>query len=152
MRKLEAKRVIQHENLQRPDRCIIHIFNEYCHRCPENRPDNSFYLKPLAKPTGEVWFASIPVGHNTLDKTIVRICKNAGITGYKTNHSLRVTLAIRLFQTGIDEQLIIAKTGHRSTDGIRNYKRVSKEQLSHLSDAVTHSSTIPKPKIGVLLD
>ena len=147
MRKLEAKKVIQHENLEHPDKCIVRIFNEYCCRCPQNRPENSFYLKPLTKPKGEVWFSTVAIGHNTLDKTISRICKNAGIAGYKTNHSLRVSLATRLFQKGIEEQLIMAKTGHRSTEGIRNYKRVSKEQLTDLSDAVACSSAIPKPKL-----
>ena len=61
------------------------------------------------------------------------MCRAAGINGFKTNHSLRVSLATRLFQSGIDEQLIMAKTGHRSTDGVRQYKRVNDEQLEILS-------------------
>ena len=67
----------------------------------------------------------MPVGHNTLSQTVSRLCKTAGIPRFKTNHSLRVTTATRLFQSGIDEQLIMDRTGHRSIDGIRRYKRVS---------------------------
>ena len=40
--------------------------------------------------------------------TFKRLCEEAGIEGYKTNHSLRVTTATRLFQSGAEEQLIMA--------------------------------------------
>ena len=74
---------------------------------------------------------------------MARMCKNAGIKGYKTNHSLRVTTVTRLFQAGIDEQLIMERTGHRSTDGIRVYKRTSSEQQEQISDTLLRSK---KPK------
>ena len=80
-----------------------------------------------------MWFSNTPIGHNSLDKMIGRMCKIAGIKGYKTNHLLRVSLATRLFQNSVDEQLIMAKTGHRSTDGVRKYKRVGNDQLQMLS-------------------
>uniref|UniRef100_A0A1X7UEF4 Tyr recombinase domain-containing protein n=1 Tax=Amphimedon queenslandica TaxID=400682 RepID=A0A1X7UEF4_AMPQE len=47
----------------------------------------------------------------------------------QTNHSFRgVTAATRLFQAGVDEQLIMKRTGHRSTDGVRIYKHISDQQ------------------------
>ena len=52
----------------------------------------------------------------------------SGVKGYKMNHSLCVTTATRLFQKHVDEQLIMARTGHRSIEGARTYKRVSEEQ------------------------
>ena len=61
----------------------------------------------------------MPVGHNTLSKTVGRLCKKADIPGYKTNHSLCVTSATHLFQSGADEQLIMSRTGHRSVDGVQ---------------------------------
>ena len=36
MRKVQPKHVIQHENLEKPDRCIVRVFEEYSHRCPPN--------------------------------------------------------------------------------------------------------------------
>ena len=147
MRKLQPKQVIQHENLEKPDRCIVRVFEEYSRRCPPNRPESSFYLKPLVKPKGDIWYAAVPVGHNTLDKTVARLCSAAGIIGFKTNHSLRVTLATWLFKEGVDEQLIMAKTGHRSTDGVRSYKRVSKEQMELISNVVQGGSLEKKPKL-----
>ena len=66
--------------------------------------------------TGQCMVHKIPVGHNTLSKTVKRLCAAAGIEGYKTNHSLRVTAATRLFKSGVDEQLIMSMTGHRSIE------------------------------------
>ena len=147
MRKVQPKQVIQHENLEKPDRCIVRVFEEYSHRCQPNQPESSFYLKPLVKPKGDIWYAAATVGHNTLDMTVARMCSAAGISGYKTNHSLCDTLATRLFKEDVDEQLIMAKTGHRSTDGVRSYKQVSKEQLEWISNVVQGSSLEKKPKL-----
>ena len=47
------------------------------------------------------------------------------ISGYKTNHSLQVTTATWLYQASIDEQLMMERTGHRSLDGVRFYKRTN---------------------------
>ena len=44
---------------------------------------------------------------HTLANTVKRLCEKGGIRGYKTNHSLRVTTATHLFQSGADEQLIM---------------------------------------------
>ena len=65
--------------------------------------------------------------------TISRICKVAGIGGYKTNHSLRVMAATRLYQAGVDEQLIMKRTGHRSIEGVRVYKCASDEREEEVS-------------------
>ena len=75
-------------------------------------------MTPLRKFTEECWYSWEPVGHNPLGSTVKRLCESAGITGYKTNHSLRVTAATRLFRRGVDEQVIMNVTGHRSVDGI----------------------------------
>ena len=44
-----------------------------------------------------------------------------------------MTNATKLFQSGIDEQLIMARTGHRSLEGVRAYKRVSTDQKQSVS-------------------
>ena len=59
------------------------------------------------KPSSNIWYTSVPIGHNTLTQTVKRLCSAGGISGYKTNHSLRVTTASRLFQNGVPEQLIM---------------------------------------------
>ncbi len=66
--------------------------------------------------------------------TILLGCQKAGISGYKTNHSLRATTATRLYLNGVDEQLVMERTGHRSIEGIRSYKRTSSDQQENISD------------------
>jgi hypothetical protein len=41
---------------------------------------------------------------------IARLYRQAGILGYRTNHSLCATAATRLYQSGIVEQLVMEKT------------------------------------------
>ena len=81
------------------------------------------------------------MGHNTLSQTVRRLCKQA-VAGFKMNHLLRVTSAMRLFQSGVDKQLIImSHTGHRSVDGVRSYKRISEEQKKKVSGILSSVST-----------
>ena len=61
--------------------------------------------------------------------------KAANIQGYFTNHSLRVTAATRMYDAQLDEATIMSRTGHRSVDGVRAYKRTT-NRLQELSSAV----------------
>ena len=118
-----------------PSRCFIRIFKLYLSKLDVHAPQSAFYYKPLQKwsSTG-AWFTKQPLGHNTLDTMMSRICKKAGVTGYKTNHSLRATAASRLYHSGLDEQLIMERTGHRSIEGIRSYKRTNSQQQQKVSN------------------
>ena len=55
-RKKEPKVVIQYTNSDDPRKCIVRLYKFYNEKCPPDRPDNTFYLKPLSKPAGNVWF------------------------------------------------------------------------------------------------
>ena len=132
-RKVTPK-IVYHHASENPERCFVRLFKKYIQLCPENPNLTAFYLQPLKSPTSDCWYSSKPLGHNTISKTISRLCSEAGITGYKTNHSLRATAATRLYQSGIDEQLVMERTGHRSLEGVRCYKRTSDEQREVLSD------------------
>ena len=57
----------------------------------------------------------------------------------KTNHALRATAATRLYQAGVDEQLIMEKTGHRSLEGMSSYKRTNTEQQENISNILSLS-------------
>jgi hypothetical protein len=59
--------------------------------------------------------------------------------GFYSNHSLRATCATRLFESGIDEQLIAKQTGHRSL-AIRSYKRPCEEQEKTVSAIIQEGS------------
>ena len=141
-----------HANLEVPHRCFVRLFKMYQSLCPPDAPEGAFYLQPAHKPTPTCWFSRKPLGHNTLAKTVSRMCSSAGIEGYKTNHSLRATSTSRLYHSGVDEQLVMERTGHKSTDGVRSYKRTSESQREALSDIlnrkkprVEEPSTVPIP-------
>ena len=141
-RKNKPKVVTLYENSQNPTRCFVRLFRLYQSKCPSSRPKDSLYLRPLKNPTAHCWYAPRAIGHHTLDTTVSRICRGAGIKGFKTNHLLRVTTATRLFQAGVDEQLIMERTGHHSTGGIRTYKRTSAEQQEAISDILSRSKKL----------
>ena len=148
-RKCQKKEVIHYANENDHERCLVRLYKLYQSRCPEGRPKGAFYLKPLDNPKADVWFSKHAIGHNTLTKTIKRLCETAGIKGYFTNHSLRTTAATRLFEAGLDEQLIMQRTGHRSVQGVRSYKRMTETLKKRTSDVLndcTNSQT-KQPKI-----
>ena len=97
-------------------------------------------------PLGEdYWYTNQPLGHCTLDSTVKRMCEQAGIPGYRTNHSLRATAATRLHQSGcVEEQEIMQRTGHRSIEAVRSYKWTSSEQLEQVSDILNNDNNAKK--------
>ena len=145
-RKIFPKSVKHYDNEENRNRCFVRLLKFYNSVCPPDTPDNAYYLKPLQSATNGCWFTKQPLGHNVLSNMVNRMCLKAGITGYKTNHSLRATTASRLYHEGVDEQLIMERTGHRSLDGIRSYKRTSSEQVMVLSDVLNNTTTVNKRK------
>ena len=133
-RKVVPKVVIHHANTNNPSRCFVRLFRLYRQMLPDDVPAHAFYFRPLVKPTKDCWYSKLPLGHNLLSSTVPRICKLGGIQGFKTNHSLRATATSRLYQSGVDEQLVMERTGHRSLDGVCSYKRTSDQQREALSD------------------
>ena len=72
-----------------------------------------------------------------------KLCDQAGLSGKYTNHSLRATCATRLFQAGVDEQLIKSVTGHRS-EAVQDYKRENPKLISEAQKKV--SCTVTRPE------
>lgn len=76
----------------------------------------------------------------TIGKTLS--CKCAGIEGYKTIYSLRATSTTRLYESGVDEKLVMERMGHRSLEGVRCYKLTSDSQRQALSNILNWPSTM----------
>ena len=70
----------------------------------------------------------MPLGRTKPGSTVSRLCSNAGIGGFRTNHSLRASTASRLYQAGVDEQLLMECTDHHSVEGAQSYKHTSDTQ------------------------
>ena len=87
---------------ENPECCLVCLYQVYLSHRPADV--QSFNLTPLQKQKGEIWYSKVPVGHSTLSQTVGRLCKQAGIAGFKMNHSLSVTSAMRLhvFQSGVN--------------------------------------------------
>ena len=133
-RKVDVKEVdmYQTENI---GRCPVKIFLTYLSRMPQNRKCHSFYLQPKRKISDGVWFQDRQAGVNRLRDTIKEVCKNAGLPGFYSNHSLRSTCATKLYRNNVDEQLIQEITGHRSL-AVRSYKRTSDKMRKMASNCV----------------
>ena len=119
----------------------MRIFKKYCSLCPKDA--NSFYLQPLQHPTSTCWYSTHPLGHNTLSSTVAKLCKLAGIGGFKTNHLLMATATSRLYRSGINEQLVMEMTRHRSLERVHYYKCTSDDQRKTLSDILNRTETAP---------
>ncbi|CAC5422106.1 unnamed protein product [Mytilus coruscus] len=65
--------------------------------------------------------------------TVKRLCASIGLTGKRTNHSLRASAATRLYNAGIEEQRVAETTGHRS-NAVRVYRRTSADQQIEASN------------------
>ena len=93
-RKCETKQVCQYANTERPDRCFVNLYKDYCSHRPKDVTTNAFYLAPIANPKGIVWYKNQAIGVNSLSSTVKRLCSVGGVGGYKTNHSLRELLVL----------------------------------------------------------
>ena len=51
----------------------------------------------------------------------------------------------RLFDAHVDEQLIMSRTGHSSTKGVRSYKRISEQLQEDVSDILNAKCEVKKP-------
>ncbi|XP_074641138.1 uncharacterized protein KIAA1958 homolog [Tubulanus polymorphus] len=77
-------------------------------------PFGRFYRRPLESLfEGDIRFSLQAVGVNKLASYIPNMMQEAGFAGHFTSHSGKVTTATQLFREGIDEQLIMQRTGHR---------------------------------------
>ena len=116
-------------------RYLIEIIKKYWRLLLNSKACKKLYLCCRKAPTPSVWYYDQPYGVNKIQSTVKDICKEAGISGNFTNHSLRASCASWMYDQNMPEQLIKEVTGHKS-DCVRIYKRTS----DHLREAA--SSTI----------
>ena len=148
-RRKQPKEVYHYANEDDSTRCFIRLFKLYNSKCPVGRPPGALYLTPLSRPRGGVWYSKTPLGHNLLGKVVTDMMKEAGYDGHYTNHSLRASLATRLYDAEVDEQLIMSRTGHSSTEGVRAYKRASTKLKQVTSDVLNNPQRKPLKELTV---
>ena len=74
-----------------------------------------------------------PVGKNTLDTRLGKMCLLAGTEGRVTNHSMCVTSVTQMYATGVPEKVIQERTGHRSLEALHIYERTNNQQHQMVS-------------------
>ena len=134
-RKFEPVIKSHYENVDQPERCHVRIFEKYMNMRPQDAVDD-FYLKPLSNR----FSGRMVIGINSLKMELKNMFENAKMMPNKSNHALRATCATRMFCAGVDEQIIMKKTGHRSVKGVRSYKRIHDHQLQEASMKIDGSS------------
>ena len=79
----------------RSKRCPVKLISKYL-RHLNSESSNLFQrprspCKPFNPAKDEVWFCSVPLGHNSLENMLRGMTSRAGIQPYLTNHSIRTT-------------------------------------------------------------
>ena len=105
---------------------------------PGNYHWPKFYVQTDSKwqPGSDYWYTNRPVGKNTLAKYIQKMMEDAGIEGHFQNHSTRKSTCTRLFQKGVDPQLIEEQTGHKS-EAIMLYKKLNLAMKKQVFDMLS---------------
>lgn len=126
------------------EHCPVHILDLYLNRLPQAViEDDVFFVKPLENVTNEStkpWYSRTPVGRNTLDTKLGKMCSLAGIEGRVTNHSMRATSVTQMYSTGVPEKVIQERTGHRSLEALRVYERTNTQQHQMVSNILSAPS------------
>ena len=127
------------------NRCHVYIIDLYFSKLPEEAfVRDNFYVQPLSAipdDSEKPWFTANPIGRNSLSSMIKEVCLEGGISGRKTNHSLRATDASHMYQAGVPEKLIQETTGHLSTSGVRQYENTTIEQQRAVSRVLSCSTS-----------
>ncbi len=129
-----------------PLRNVVCLYEKYVNLLPANARHPSLYKYTLKRPKPNQWYSDNQLGQNALAKIIKTLCDKAGLTGEKfCNHSLRATCATRMYQAGVDEQLIQTFTGHASKV-VHKYKTTNDQLLKSANKTVSGNQYIvPKP-------
>ena len=136
--KKQPKVVKAYENLAQPEHCIVCIYEKYMGLRPSISQcgKSDFYLCPLSHVPDnpmQPWFSCQPMGIHAIQWVLAGMCMRVGITGKQTNHALKATAATRLYQKGVDEQLIQEHLGNLS-EAMCSYKHTSTELNLQMSD------------------
>ena len=60
--RIKNKVVRAYENVEKAERCPVKLYKKYISHVPLETSDNSFYLRPLQKPKGNIWLLEGNVG------------------------------------------------------------------------------------------
>lgn len=143
--KLESKCVTIVATKEGGIRDHVFILDTYLSKIPTEMIEKNerFYLRPMQQVSGydgAPWFYRQNIGQHKVQTMVKSMFKAAEIDGKHTNHSLRATGASALFNAGVPEAVIQKRTGHKSTDALRLYERVSEDQQVAVANILASGS------------
>ena len=134
---LEGNSVVIYKDADAGVHCYCSLLGLYLSKLPSADHSGTFYLQPVkGTPKPDRWYRNTPVGRNTLNIMVKRMCLQAGLKP-RTNHSLRSTGATTLFNAGVPEKLVQEVTGHRSIECLRRYENTSEQHKQAVSLSMT---------------
>ena len=130
------------------EHCPVLIFDKYFSKLPPQAIENDIvFVRPLEiiqNHPATPWYSGIPIGKNTLENKLRKMCALAGIEGRVTNHSMRATSVTRMYETGDPEKVIQERTGHRSLEALRVpgrvYERTNSQQHKVVSNILSSNN------------
>ena len=75
------------------------------------------------------WYTRHPIGKNTLCNMMKRLSNQAHLSRQYTNHSVRATCITKLSEKGVQENIIMATSGHKSVESLKAYNRTTEVQV-----------------------
>ena len=104
---------------------LYHIYLSRCHpsvRDPEQQI--KLFQHPIKNPKSEIWFGTKNhLGRNYFNILMKKLYSEAGVEGKFTLRSLRPSAVTRLNEAGVDDEVIRMRTGHKTREGLNEYKR-----------------------------
>ena len=125
-------------------RCPVKLLEMMLSKHPEElKMTGLLYLTPLRKPKPHVWYSQQPVGIHTVNrfmKNIAEVGKLSGNGKRYTNHSVRRVTIQKLRKGGASSREIIAITGHKTEESLKDYDVIDQTDHRRLSNILSGSS------------
>ena len=124
-------------------KCPVYLKDKYINKIPPKAIEMMFFYvhapEKVSSDPSVPWYSATPIRKHTLNDKVKKMCNTAGIVGNKTNHSLQATGATQMYESGVPEKLIKERTGHRSIEALRMYKRSNAGQHQVVSRILSDS-------------
>lgn len=125
------------------ENCPVNLYKLYAEKRPEDMRDatSRFYIckNPVYgsdKPTGSLWYISIPMGKNPIGKFAKVMSTKAGLSGKHTNHSGRKTCVSKLLDANVPPTEVVQISGHKNLLSLNSYNTVSMKKQINMSNVL----------------
>lgn len=154
--RMEPKSTVIYPNKENPERCVVRMYQTYIGHRPEMEGDSAFYLTPINKPQGNIWYKKSPLGIHSIEKVTKELMKfkmknyESATTSFYSNTSLRRTTKQRLIDAGVSKEIAQTKTGRISEKADKSYFNTEKfnENMTEILCGTSKSSSITNSNLS----